>query len=177
MAHYGLFKSKTELVDLGLNPVVMFIAWRPKAMDMNGEKPVSFFNPKTPTFDKVKTIAKSGVQDNGCMFGPEYLIWIPGHGYSTLFLGSVTNRNASPAFQAMMPGPDGVFRCGVLGNQFIKNEEKKYSWHGMTVNPSSQSIDGPPLESIEPAASQFLNPQDSVIEEAAPAGAQENMQR
>lgn len=172
VAHYGIIKGKDELIPLGPNVIAIPIAWRAKAMFVKVKPPVAYHNAKSEEFQKIKRAADAD-SNSGNMYGPEYLMWIPQHGFVTFFFGSKTARNEAPAMKALLPtAAGGNFRTAALSSTFIRTDE--YSWHGPKVSPSSQSIDEPDRDALDATLLEFLNPQDSVVEEApadATAGA------
>lgn len=168
VATFAVVKGKDAPIQIGKETPFIPIAWRAKAMQVKTDPPMAFHDQKSKEFLDIK--AKADADSNsGNMYGPEYLLWIPVHGFVTFFMGSKTARNEAPAVRALLPTPDGRFRTGILGSTFI--ETKEYSWHGPKVSLSSQSIEQPPADDLELVVADFLNPKDSEIKEEAPAEA------
>ncbi len=167
LARYGLIPSKDELVDLGPTVLVIPVAWRPKAMNMKVDPPLSFFKKNSPEFQEIKKTADEQPL-SGCMYGPEYLMWLNEHGFCTFFMGSKTARNEAPAVQALLPDKNNTLRVGLLSVEFIETTE--YSWHGARITLSAQSIKHPSPDELAAALGNFLNPRDSKKEEVATAG-------
>lgn len=170
VATYGLVTGKDQLKPLGKTVLVVPLAWRAKAMTVKDvEKPLAYHKPQSPEFKAIR--AKADADSNsGNMYGPEYLMWIPGEGYVTFFMGSKTARNAATPVRALLPKPNGSLRAGILNSVFI--EAKGFSWHGPTISPSDQSFEGPPPETVLETITNFLNPVDSVPEDSTPAPAE-----
>jgi hypothetical protein len=156
MAHYGLVLGQDQLEDLGEKVDVVPISWRPKAMRMKeGGSPLSYFNPKSEEF--LAAQRDSEVQDSRCMFGPEFLIWIPTlNRVATYFMSSKTSRRQAPELRARMG------RAATLHVQFIKTA--KYSWHGPTVTACSTPYPSPDLEKLKSFVDSFNNPEDSSVD-------------
>lgn len=155
MAHYGVVTQKDQAEDLGPEVEIIPIAWRPKAMRLI-DTPVSYFNPKSEDFMSVQ---KDSEQPNSnCMYGPEFLIWIPAlQRFGTYFMSSKTARRQAPELRALLG-------CGaVLGCQLI--ETKQYSWHGPTVKRAVGEITNLPSEDeVDRQRKTFNNPEESTIE-------------
>ena len=168
IAHYGLVKGKDDPIDLGVSVLLIPLAWRPKAMDVKSEPPLAYHKPDSPEFQELKKRSDTE-QNSGCMYGPEFLVWMPDHGYVTFFFGSKTARNEAPGIRALMPkGPQ--LNTAVCTAVLIKNEQ--YSWHGVKVTASAQGVAQPPMDTLIPTITDFLQPKDSVKKEAAPVAAQ-----
>jgi hypothetical protein len=157
---FGLQKNK-ENIPLGKSVNVFVAAWRPKAMVIpDGEGDIlSYFNVKSDEFKRVVEIAAQG-SNNGHLYGPEYLLWLPDHGFCTFFCSSKTSRNEAGNIKALM------HKHGVLTAQLIEND--KYSWHGPKMLASAQNWGYPDQEETQRVMGMFLNPRDSVVETATP---------
>lgn len=172
VASYGLIEGKDKtLTDMGKAVLAAPLAWRAKAMFFRTAdgKPVAYHNAKSPEFKKIRE-AQEADPNSGNMYGVEFLLWLPQvKKLATFFMGTKTQRNASGPVHALLPRKGGGLKLGVLTAQLIDNGTHK--WHGTVCNVSNQSFDLPPGEDATKAMVDFLNPRDSVPEEAAPAGA------
>ena len=100
--HFAVIDSR-DIKDLGDTVDILLIAWRPKALDTSGDNIVTCYEPKfdkenvpTGLFKEIQD--KSGIRDSGCMYGPEYLVYIPVlKRFATLYCGSITMRYEAPA--------------------------------------------------------------------------------
>lgn len=167
LAHYGLIKGKDSLIPLGKSVVLIPLAWRAKAMDVKAEpKPLAYFKQTSPEFQAIVKAANAD-SNTGNMYGPEFLVWVPTHGYCTFFFGSKTARNVAPMLKALLPkAGTGQMQVAVATAKFIDNG--KFKWHGPEISPSGQTVtDLPAQETLYPTIKDFLAPQDSQIEEAA----------
>lgn len=168
LTHYATVKGD-DFVDHGKSLDCWALAWRPKAMDMNPDVPLSFFDPKSEIFQKIKN--ESFEQNSRKMYGPEYLIFIPNFGWCTLFMGSKTARNEAKNIQAALPNPTEKTPAQplVLTSKYIQTES--FSWHGIVAAISSKELAVPDVGEYKEQLQKFLNPKDSTIQVAAPAGA------
>lgn len=166
VAEYGVITGKDQLTKAGKTVVVVPLAWRAKAMVVKDvEKPLAYHKPQSKEFKEIRARADAD-SNSGNMYGPEFLMWMPGTGYVTFFMGSKTARNAATPVRALLPKPNGSLRAGVLSAVFI--EAKGFSWHGPVISPSDQSFDGPPPETVVNMITNFLNPVDSVPDQSEP---------
>src|SRR5262245_5693505 len=86
IAHYALALGGDSYIDLGSEVDVLPLSWRPKATSFEGETPVSFFNPKSEEFLAVQK--KSESPNSNCVFGPEFLLWVPSvRRFATFLMG------------------------------------------------------------------------------------------
>lgn len=151
--HYALFKSKKP-IDLTAEVAVLVIAWRPKALRI-GDSVMTVYDVENPEFKKI--MEESDVQDSGCMFGPEYLCYLPNEKeFATFFMGSKSARNEAPNLKAL------IGKGATLRSQKISN--KKYTWQSPQVVPCSTPFELPPVEQIKEVANQFLNPPVTEVE-------------
>lgn len=167
VGNYALISGsgdKKEHADLGKNVICIPVAWRPKAMNAKATPVIVSFTPTSPLFQQLRKTAENDSR-SGCMFGPEFLLWIPGHGFATFHMGSKTARNEARSIQALLPGADGRLKTANLSAQFIKTE--KHSWHGPKCVISSQVAEQPAPDVLLQAVTDFLNPVDSKPPEAA----------
>ena len=155
MAHYALVYGKDQYEDLGSEVNVFPISWRPRAMDLSGESPISYFNPKTQEFQQIQ--ARSEEPNSGCVFGPEFLIYVPkASKFATYFMASKTSRRQAPDFRALI-GKGATLRVQLIQTQ-------KYTWHGPVVSVCSIQLDVPDVSDISAQKKVFDNPEDSSIE-------------
>ena len=160
-AHYGLTVQKDEIIDLGKEIDVLPVSWRPKAMQFGGDSPISYFNPKTPEFQKVKDEAK--IQNSGATYGPEFLLYIPKvQRFCTFYLGSETGRRIGDEFASLMG--HGVTLNSRLVEWFDKKTKRDFSWHAPTFKICQTRFEIPIKEEIIRVRDSFNNPDDSSIE-------------
>jgi hypothetical protein len=160
MAHWGLQHDASRIDDLGKQVDIAVLSWRPKAMRIDKAAGVvsSYFDIRNPEFEKVK--AESNTQDSGCMYGPEFLTWLPVKAaFATLYMGSKTARRESPRLLPL------IGKAATLNSKLIKGT--RFTWHGPTViactTPLSVMFDA---EELAEQVDKFNNPKESVIEKA-----------
>lgn len=155
MGRHGMVIDK-DLTDLGADVDILVCAWRPKAMDVGGEKVISLYNPDSEAFQKLQ--GRADLPNSGCMYGPEFLVYIPKvERFATFLMGSKTARREAPNLKALMG------KAASLGVKLIKTP--KYTWHATTVKPCSTPFAIPDLEEIKSTIDSFRNPPESVVEE------------
>lgn len=151
--HYALVQDQRH-DDLGGNVDVLVVTWRPKALE-TGEAVISVFDPNDAEFQRIQE--KSAERDSGCMFGPEFLIWVPSvKSFATFFMGTKSARREAGAVKARLK------KAATLGSQKIEN--KKYTWFAPQVSACSTPFDMPTQEALLTAVEQFQNPPKSDIE-------------
>jgi hypothetical protein len=150
VANYGLVRGKDQLEDLGKEVDVLVIAGRVKALDIsNTDAIVTSYDHKSDTFKDIA--GRSGTQNSGCMFGPEYLIYVPSaKSYATFFLSSPTARREARSIHARLR------KAATLKSQLIVG--KKFKWHGPVITPCTTPFELPPVEEMTKQAEAFLNP-------------------
>ena len=164
IAHWGLVRAKDQIEDLGNEVDILVIAGRAKALDMGGETVVTSYDMKSDTFKSI--IERSGVQNSKCMYGPEFLVYIPSAGtYATLFLCSPTARRETRSLHARLG------RAATCRAQLING--KKFKWHGPIFGPCTTPFDLPPVEEITAEAQKFLAPPKTGPELATSEGGEE----
>lgn len=158
--HFALVRTKEDIIDLGDEVVIIPIASRAKAMDTNGDSILTNFEPKSPEFLRIQGESKQ--KDSGCMFGPEFLIWLPElKEFCTFFLASATARKQGINMQKLLGN------AGVLTSEYIETE--KYSWFGPVAGPYSAPIIPENLPSLEEATQErdkFVAEKSSIIRAA-----------
>lgn len=159
--HYGLVRGKDQVEDLTKETNVIVLSWRPKALEIKESSVVSVYDPKSPEFKRITE--KSEEPDSGCMFGPEFLVWVPSHRtFATVYMSSKTARREAPVVRGLMG------KAATLKAQLIK--AKKFAWHGMVVTPCSQPLDLPDLAQAKEETAKFNNPPSEETEAVPDTG-------
>lgn len=163
---YAVVKGKDVVVHLLGDAVdALIVSWRPRALRFEeGGKLLSFYNPATPGFKQVEIDAQ--VKDSGCLYGPEYLVYLPSVGeFCTFHFNNPTMRMAA---SGMLPNIGGLVTCKV---EFI--EKGKNSWHGPVILVNSTPMTPP--QDREAFARDYVrhrdafnNPKETEELEAAP---------
>lgn len=153
--HYGIVDGD-DIVDLGERIIIGVLAARHKAMCTQGEVQCSY-NPESDLFKQL--VVDSGIKDSGCMYGPEFLVYIPAiQKFATYFMGSKTARREAKKFKPLMNKP------AILDSKNI--EKGKYKWRGPVILPCPDQIELPPVEKMEAERAKFKNPPEDTVEVA-----------
>ncbi len=155
---YALIKSKDDNVSLTNVFDCVPFGWRPKAMKIiAGQNPISYFDSNSPDFKKVKE--RSAEQNSGCIYGPEFLVWVPAkQTFATYFMANKTARNVASELLSILKARG----AATLKSRLI--ETQKYKWHGPLIVKCSSPIDLPPMEDIAMELDKFNNPPAQVEE-------------
>lgn len=152
--NYALITNKDEMEDLGDEVEIVICAARAKALQ-TGKMILTYFDPESPEFAEIKE--KSKVKNSGCMYGPEYLIWLPNQNtYATLFMCSPTARRESRAVHSRLR------KAALLKSHLIETED--YAWHGPIVKDLETEVTNlPPQEELLAEIEKFDNEQSSQV--------------
>ena len=151
--HYALIRGQSN-EDVGAAVDVLVVGWRPEALEI-GEQVISCFDVADPEFARIQ--ARTEEPNSGCMFGPEFLIFIPiAKSFATFFMGSKSSRREAPAIKARMQ------KAATLKSQEIKT--KKYTWYSPVVTPCTTPFDLPNMDDIATELEKFNNPPKVEIE-------------
>lgn len=181
IGHFGLVRQKDKIEDLTSSFNALAIAWRYKAMQI-GDGIISNYNPKSDAFLTIKE--KSEIKDSGCMYGIEFLFWVPelpARCFATYYCNSKTSRREAQNIRPFCPRPANLqlitpeFPNGdpgqgpqplTLKTNLIKTE--KYTWHGPVATQCSIQFALPTVEEIIEQATKFANPKESEVEIVKP---------
>lgn len=160
---YGLVTMKGQpVIDLTDTVDVLVCVWRPKALDMSDlNNVISIFDVTNPMF--VKIAGQADDTDSGCMFGIEFLVWVPSvQKFATFFCGSKTARREAINIKGM------TGQKVTLKSHLIK--KGKHSWHGPRVFECSTPFDMPEVGELRERVNEFNNPPATDVEEAPSGG-------
>lgn len=150
--HYALVRGK-NLQDLGIEVDVLVVEWRPKALEM-GDSIITEFDPNSDEFKRIQD--KTDEKDSNCMFGPEYLVFIPTiMEWATFFMGSKSSRNESGNMRTRLQ------KAATLKGQELSN--KNFTWYSPSVGPCSTPFEVPSQEDIMEQRDTFLNPPEPEV--------------
>lgn len=175
IGRYGLVRQKDKIEDLTAEFNVLALAWRFKAMSIGEGGIISQYNPKSEAFLAIKE--KSEIKDSGCMYGVEFLFWVPelpARCFATFYCNSKTSRREAQNIRPFCPAPadpqKGTEAHGplpmTLKTQLIKTE--KYKWHGPVATQCSTQFALPTTEEMIEQATKFANPKESEVEAVKP---------
>jgi len=160
------FVQGQDYFDLGKEADVLVIHWRSKAIDMSGDEIISSYDAESELFKSIQT--KSGGKDSGCMYGPEYLVYVPKNKqFATFFLGSKSARREARSMHQRLS------KAATLKSALI--ETKSFSWQAPKITPCSASFEIPGIELIKPQLEKFNGEKGSNVE--APAEVAEGRAR
>lgn len=146
-----------EPIDLGSTFDCLPIIHRYKALRIGEGSVMNYYDPRSEAFKQIQV--ESEEQDSGCMFGPEFLLWVPSQKrFATFFFSSKSSRREAPALKTLMDSR----RASTLTCKTVKG--KKYVWVVPVPVPCSTPIELPELEEIKKEAESFANPKESEIE-------------
>lgn len=161
IAHYGLVSGKDTVEDLGKEVDIIVICARAKALRIGDDGTIiTKHDPNNEEFKKI--MEDSNVQDSGCMYGPEFMVYVPSSGkFATFFMSSKTARRVAGAVHARLR------KAATLKAELI--ETKKYKWHGPVCTPCSTPMVAPSGDDIAAAIKKFLAAKESAVETVTPA--------
>ena len=166
IGNYGIVVNKETVLDCTKECDVVLAAWRPRAIKI-ADNVTSFYNPESPGFKQV--VALAGTSDSGCLYGAEFLLWVPQHQqFVTLHLNSPTMRKITDELIACLMKDIPV----TLKTHYI--ETKKHSWYGPVVQPCSTPITQlPDKEKAVEIINKFNNPKEAEVEVDTDGGGRE----
>jgi len=162
MNHFALIRGSNN-VDLGQQVDVFVLSYRFKAIDLSSENMLISYDPKSEMFKDIS--ARSFIQNSKCMFGPEFLMFIPSqNAFGTFFLGAKSARMESQSIMAVLKKPDATNWITLLPK---KIDSKKYGswWIGTGIQCQSE-YDLPSSEECDRVVEQFDNPPTQMVEKA-----------
>lgn len=156
--HYALVTGGVH-IDLGGEVDVLVIDWRAKAMQI-GEVITNFYDPDSVEFKEISQ--KSEIRDSGCMFGVEFLMYVPTkQKFVTFFCGSATARKEAFSIKERLQ------KAATLKSKKI--ETKKYTWFGPVCQDCNVPFDLPSMDDIKIEVEKFRNPPANEVEVAPEA--------
>ncbi len=151
--HYGLVTGKDQLDDLGREVDVLLICYRPRALDTSDKENIRASSIVGSDLFKEIQDRADNEQNSGCLYGPEYLIYVPkSQKFATVLFGSKTSRNeAKNAHQYV--GKPCTFKSRLITTP-------KFSWQAMLVTACSTPFDIPTRDILVEQAKVFLEPKE-----------------
>lgn len=163
MGRFGLVKVKDQIEDLTIEVNCIPICFRFKALRIGAENIVSIFNHLNPEFEKIKS--ESSVEDSGCMYGVEFLLWLPNVDeglFTTFYLSSKSSRREAPNLRALI-GKAATIRSTLVS-------KGKFKWHSPVVTACSTPFTNiPDSAEIGKVSTKFLEEKDSALESVSKA--------
>jgi hypothetical protein len=151
--HFALVNGQ-NFIDLGETVSILVIEWRPKAIEM-GEEVISVFDTGHPEFSRIRAL--SAEKDSRCMYGPEFLVWVPGiEKFATFFMGTKSMRREANLVREQMQ------KAVTLKPHKIVSS--KYTWFSPKVELCTTVFDLPGEDEISEEYKKFVNPPQQTIE-------------
>ena len=148
IGHWGLV-SDDVITDVGKEVDVAIISWRPKALRTGGDDLIIEYDQKSDVFQQI--IEDSSVKDSGCMYGPEFLVYVPSQkAFATYFMSSKTARRESKKMKPLMRKA-ATLKCRLI-------ETARFKWHGPVIVPCSTPLEMPSLDDLKTQIEAFQNP-------------------
>ena len=165
MNNFAIVRGSQNIQSLGATVDVLCLSWRPKALQIAGDEITTLYDPDNQVFKDI--VAKAGTPNSGCMYGPEFLLWLPLQKcFVTFFMGSTSARNEAANVRQYIRQPMS------LRSQRLKNS--KYTWYSPAAGACTTPLGCFPDETEMLAQiAAFENPQVTQTEPVAEGEARE----
>jgi len=152
-----------EQNDLGKEIDVLLLEWRAKALDVSDKAhPVSNYDSTSEEFLDIRE--RSGIANSGCMWGPEFLVWLPSiRKFATFFFGSNSARKEAKKVVAIFQ----MAKAATFKPYHIV--KSKFDWFVARATVCSTPFEMPDEDEASKQIEKFMNPPIFVPEEEAPA--------
>lgn len=151
--HYAIVRDQ-NFEDMGKACDVLVVDWRPKALEIS-EQVISVFDHESPEFKRIQ-VASEG-KDSGCMWGPEFLVYVPaGKAFATFFMGTKSSRREAPALKTLL------HKAATLMSHEIKTPS--YNWFAPQVTKCTTEFELPDAESLKEVLDKFRSPDATEVE-------------
>jgi hypothetical protein len=122
-----------------------------------GEAVISCYDPNAEEFKRIAN--KSEQPNSGCMYGPEFLVYVPAQKkFATFFMGSKSARKEAPAVKALLQA------AATLKSKKISTPQ--YTWFAPQAVPCSTPFDLPNMDDLKKEVEKFNNPPAQEVEKA-----------
>lgn len=160
IGRWGLVND-SAITDLGSEVDLVVLAYRAKALSIDGDTIITDYDAQSETFAAIRE--KSFEKDSGCMYGPEFLVYVPSVSvFATYFASSKTARREAKTIRPLI-GLAATFKSRLI-------EKGRWKWHGPVVLPCSTPMDFPDMEIIVKQIEKFKNPPKNEVEVAEEDG-------
>jgi hypothetical protein len=170
--HYGVAETGDEITDLGDTIDLLFLARRPKALDMSDrEAIITSFDPESTEFKRIA--AQSMEKESNCMYGPDFLVFERTTGkFYDFYCGTKSTRGEAKKMYPFLPLTaaeiaarklDGIEPHGPLPATLKSRlvEKGSFSWHVPVVSRCSTPFANlPSSENIVKQITKFLTVKD-----------------
>ena len=171
MGNWALVYDKERVKDLGKEIDILAVAFRPQALRLPKDgNPTAYYNREHPEFKRIQ--ADSKIKDSGCMFGLQFLVWVPSaRQFALLYLGTWSGRKQAPSLLTeMKKNPDGSEReqygpNTVTCRQFLDKNKAGQSYHVPRFYPCTSTLSAyPEQDALKTEVETFNNPPESQVE-------------
>src|SRR5262245_16703649 len=163
-----MMRGKSDIMHIfGDSFSCLILGWRPKALRIEGNTAKVIFNPNGEEFKSIERDAEKRPRIKGCLYGPEYLIYVPEvNELASLHFNNITMRNRAGDMKPL------IGRAATLRVELI--ESKGNSWHGPVVTPCSTPVPMPEqggdeftalMDRMKAERDKFNNPPEQLTEE------------
>lgn len=150
VGNYGYVSDKDTVTALGTEVDVLVISWRPLAIATQDDPIRSSHDRTSEVFKDIENRANNE-KDSGCVYGPEFLLWIPAlKKFATFMLGSKSFRREAPILKSFMS------RSATLKVKLVSGD--RYKWHVPVTTPCSTPFELPSMDDLKATADLFNNP-------------------
>lgn len=140
-----------EPEDLTNSTDALVLAWMPKALSIDGDEILSSNDVNSELFAEIKS--KSSEQDSGCMYGPEFLVYIPSaEKFATFFMSSKSARRVAPKLLKL------IGKAATIETELVTNK-KKQSWFVPVIKECTTPFEIPEQDKITENVNKFLTPE------------------
>lgn len=157
---FGMVEGMSDPQQLGEKVDVLFLAVRPLALDLSGEKPVRCNDMESNVYKSIKERADNGGYGSNCLYGPEFLIYLVGQDkLATFHLGNKSLRFLGVKIMAFLPQEGKQVSGATLSTEWV--ERAKVPFMGVKVETNNAIVLADPeglRARIMEALPDFLNP-------------------
>ena len=157
--HWGRVGRKDDITDLGEQISAVPVDWRPLALSFaDPEHIINIYDQTDPQFVEIQKL--SFEKDSECVFGPQFLLWIPSEKEFLLYhMNSKTARSEASKLLKQI-GKHAIFKVKLI-------ETAKYTWEGPQILGSPIPVTNlPDTAVLKRELEQFRNPPKQEVEEA-----------
>jgi hypothetical protein len=163
----ALVYNNDKFDDLGDSVDIMPVKFRWHAMVFLDGKPIEdSYDHLDEVFKRIRTKADSRELNTGCMYGPEFLVWLPEQSlFGTFYLSSYSARKEALPLKKIMD----TKKIALLRTVKSTNE-KKQTWFGPQIiesATSTETINTPSLDELQDVLTKFINPKVITPQEVA----------
>jgi hypothetical protein len=150
--HWGIVTGKDKIDDLGEHMNAVPLAYRPMALDLSGDKAVSHYDPKSEGFGK--SVVESSKKDSKHMAGIQFLLYVQGRGFATLFCASKSAKALAPKIRKL------IYKFVSFGSETI--DTGQWVFRAPTISETNVQFDLPENDALRAKINEFTGVTGSV---------------